>query len=96
MDELEAVAAVIVEELAVEAREVVPAAKLGDDLGADSLDKVELIMALEQRYNIRISDSDAKTLLTVQDVLDYIQKIKAKKAEELRCEMPATLAENAS
>lgn len=87
---------VIAEKLVVEVSEVVPGAKLAEDLGADSLDKVELIMALEQRYGIRIPDADAAMLITVQDVLDYIQKIKAKKAEEARCETPVSLQSNVS
>ncbi len=93
---MEAEIEVIAEKLVVDVSEVVPAAKLDEDLGADSLDKVELIMALEQRYGVRISDADAKKLLTVQDVLNYVQTIKAKKAEEARCETPVSSPTNVS
>ncbi len=93
---MEAEIKVIAEKLVVDVSEVVPAAKLDEDLGADSLDKVELIMALEQRYDVRIPDADAKKLLTVQDVLDYVQQIKAKKAGEARCETPVSSPTNVS
>jgi len=45
-----------------------------DDLGADSLDQVELIMAMEEEFNVSISDEDAEKIATVQDAIDYIQK----------------------
>lgn len=65
---------VIADKLSVEVSEVVPEASFVDDLGADSLDLVELIMAMEESFDIDISDDDAEQLIKVQDVLDYIQK----------------------
>jgi len=64
---------IIVEQLGVNESEVIPEAKFVDDLGADSLDLVELVMALEEEYNIEISDEDAEKILTVGDVIEYIQ-----------------------
>ena len=54
--------------------EVVPEAKFVDDLGADSLDLVELVMALEDEYGIEIPDEDAEKIVTVGDALKYIQE----------------------
>jgi acyl carrier protein len=68
---------VIVEQLAVNEEQVVPAASFIDDLGADSLDIVELIMALEEEYEIEIPDEDAEKILTVKDVTDYVAAKKA-------------------
>jgi acyl carrier protein len=65
---------VIADKLSVEVSEVVPEASFVDDLGADSLDLVELIMAMEESFDIDISDEDAEQLVKVQDVLDYIKK----------------------
>ena len=59
--------------LAVSEDEVIPQAHLIDDLGADSLDVVELIMALEGEYGLEISDEDAEQIRTVQDVTDYVK-----------------------
>jgi acyl carrier protein len=53
---------------------VTPAASFVDDLGADSLDRVELIMALEETFGVEIPDSDAEKISTVQNAVDYIQK----------------------
>jgi acyl carrier protein len=64
---------IIVEQLGVNENEVTPEAKFVDDLGADSLDLVELVMALEEEYNMEISDEDAEKILTVGDVIEYIQ-----------------------
>jgi acyl carrier protein len=65
---------IIVEKLSVEADEVVMAASFVDDLGADSLDLVELIMAMEEAFDMEISDDQAEKLQTVQDAIDYIKK----------------------
>lgn len=69
---------VIVEQLGVDEKEVTPTASFVDDLGADSLDLVELIMSLEEKFSdpakkIEIPDEDAEKLVTVQDVVDYIK-----------------------
>jgi len=65
---------IIVEQLGVNADEVVPAASFIDDLGADSLDTVELVMALEEEFGVEIPDEDAENIKTVQDAVDYINK----------------------
>ena len=64
---------IIVEQLGVSESEVTPEAKFVDDLGADSLDLVELVMALEEEYNMEISDEDAEKILTVGDAIEFIQ-----------------------
>ncbi|MEW6671573.1 MAG: acyl carrier protein [Thermodesulfobacteriota bacterium] len=63
---------IIAEKLSVELEEVVPEASFVDDLGADSLDLVELIMSMEEEFDIDISDEDAEKLVTVKDAIDYI------------------------
>ncbi len=68
---------VIVEQLNVSPEEVKPEARFVEDLGADSLDVVEMIMALEEKFEIEIPDSEAEKIQTVQDVVDYIQKAKS-------------------
>ena len=65
---------IIVDQLGVEAGDVTPASSFVDDLGADSLDRVELIMALEETFGIEIPDEDAEKIVTVQNAVDYIQK----------------------
>lgn len=70
----ERVKQIIVDQLGVEPAEVTPAASFVDDLGADSLDRVELIMALEETFGVEIPDADAEKISTVQDAVDYIQK----------------------
>ncbi len=65
---------VIAEKLGVEIEEVVPDAAFVDDLGADSLDLVELIMSMEEEFDIEISDEDAEELETVKDAIDYINE----------------------
>jgi acyl carrier protein len=65
---------IIVEELAVDPEEVTPNASFIDDLGADSLDVVELIMAFEEEFDIEIPDEDAESIQTVQDAVDYIEE----------------------
>jgi acyl carrier protein len=77
-DIVERVKKIIIEQLDVAAEDVVPAASFVDDLGADSLDQVELIMAMEEEFNVSISDEDAEKIATVQDAIDYIQKALAK------------------
>jgi len=67
---------VIVEQLGANADEVVPTASFVDDLGADSLDTVELVMALEEEFGVEIPDEDAENIKTVQDAIDYINKNK--------------------
>ena len=73
MDVSEKVKSIIVEQLGVEEGEVKEAAKFIDDLGADSLDTVELVMALEEEFNIEISDEDAEKILTVNDAVSYVK-----------------------
>ena len=68
----EKVKKIIAEQLAVSDSEVKPGASFVDDLGADSLDQVELVMALEEEFNIEISDEDAEKIKTVQDTLQYV------------------------
>jgi acyl carrier protein len=63
---------IIAEQLGVKPEEVTPKASFVDDLGADSLDTVELIMALEEEFNIEIPDEDAEKMKTVGDVVKYI------------------------
>lgn len=63
---------IIAEKLGVDMEEVVPEATFVDDLGADSLDLVELIMSMEEEFEIEISDEDAEELLCVKDAIDYI------------------------
>jgi len=70
---LETLKALVVEQLGVDADEVTLEARFTDDLGADSLDLVEMIMALEEEFGIEIPDEDAEKILTVQDALSYIQ-----------------------
>ena len=67
---------IIVEQLSVEKDKVVPNASFVDDLGADSLDLVELIMAMEEGFDIEIPDEDAEKISTVQDAINYVQKLK--------------------
>jgi acyl carrier protein len=79
----ERVKGIIVEQLGVEESEVVPSASFVDDLGADSLDLVELIMSLEEEFSnssqkIEIPDEDAEKILTVQDTIDYIKDLGVK------------------
>ncbi|ATS18225.1 acyl carrier protein [Synechococcus sp. PCC 6717] len=68
----EKVKTIVADQLSVDAEKVVPEASFADDLNADSLDSVELIMALEEAFNIEIPDEEAEKLKTVQDVLDFI------------------------
>ncbi len=70
----ERVKAIIVEQLGVDAEEVTPEASFVDDLGADSLDTVELIMAFEEEFGVEISDDEAEKIRKVKDAVDYIEK----------------------
>jgi acyl carrier protein len=67
---------IIVEQLSVEKDKVVPNASFVDDLGADSLDLVELIMAMEEGFDIEIPDEEAEKITTVQDAIDYVNNLK--------------------
>ena len=64
---------IIVEQLGVDADEVTPEASFTDDLGADSLDIVELVMAFEEEFGIEIPDDDAEKISRVQEAIDYIE-----------------------
>ena len=64
---------IIVEQLGVDEGEVTPTASFIDDLGADSLDIVELVMALEEGFGIEIPDEDAEKISTVKDAINYIE-----------------------
>jgi len=74
---LDRVKKIVVEQLGVDENEVVPAASFVDDLGADSLDLVELVMSLEEEFSttelkVEIPDEDAEKIVTVQNAVDYI------------------------
>jgi acyl carrier protein len=71
---LEKIREIVVDQLGVDADQVTPAANFVDDLGADSLDTVELIMAFEEEFGVEIPDTDAEKIKTVQDVIDYIEE----------------------
>jgi acyl carrier protein len=70
----EKVKSIIVEQLGVKPDQVVPSASFVNDLGADSLDTVELVMALEEEFGIEIPDEEAEKILTVEDAVKYIDK----------------------
>ena len=65
---------IIVEQLGVNPEQVTPAAKFIEDLGADSLDTVELVMAFEEEFNVEVPDEEAEKLQTVGDVVKYIEE----------------------
>jgi acyl carrier protein len=69
----EKVKEIVVEQLGVSADDVTPGAKFVDDLGADSLDLTELIMAMEEEFDIEIDDEQAQQIRTVQDAIDFIK-----------------------
>ncbi|MBW2714525.1 MAG: acyl carrier protein [Deltaproteobacteria bacterium] len=72
------VSAIIVEQLGVTKEEVTPKASFIDDLGADSLDIVEFVMAMEEEFDIEIPDDDAEKIQTIEDVITYVKgKIEA-------------------
>ncbi len=70
----EQVRKIIVEQLDQAPEDVVPEASFIDDLGADSLDLVELVMAMEEHFDVEIPDEDAENIRTVQDAINYIQQ----------------------
>ncbi|NPA33208.1 MAG: acyl carrier protein [Aquificae bacterium] len=70
----ERVKEIIAEQLGVEKEKITPEAKFVEDLGADSLDVVELIMAFEEEFGIEIPDEDAEKIQTVGDVIKYLQE----------------------
>lgn len=68
---------IIVEQLSVDKDKVVSGASFVDDLGADSLDLVELIMAMEEEFDVEIPDEEAEKIATVQDAIDFVNKLEA-------------------
>lgn len=70
----EKVKRIIVDQLGVNEAEVTPEASFIEDLGADSLDTVELVMALEEEFKIEIPDEDAEKIVTVKDAIEYIKQ----------------------
>ena len=70
---LDKVREIIVEQLGVEPDQVKPESNFVDDLGADSLDTVELIMSFEEEFGVEIPDTEAEKIRTVQDVINYIE-----------------------
>ncbi len=68
----EKVKSIIVDQLGVNESEVTPSASFVDDLGADSLDTIELVMAFEEAFSIEIPDEDAEKIKTVKDAMDYV------------------------
>ena len=73
MADMAKITSIIVEQLGVEADKVKPEASFIDDLGADSLDIVELVMAIEEEFDIEVPDEEAEKLKTVQDVASYLE-----------------------
>jgi acyl carrier protein len=78
-DVAERVKKIVVEHLGVEADKVVDSANFIDDLGADSLDTVELVMAFEEEFGVEIPDDQAETIVTVGDAVKYLEKASTKK-----------------
>ena len=72
--DLDRLVEIVAEQLQIDAEQVIPEASFMDDLGADSLDTVELIMALEEELGIEIPDDEAESIRTVQDALNYINQ----------------------
>jgi len=68
---------IIVEQLSVDKEKVVVGASFVDDLGADSLDLVELIMAMEEEFDVEIPDEEAEKIASVQDAIDFVNKLQA-------------------
>jgi acyl carrier protein len=69
----ERVKKIVAEQLGVKEEEITPEASFVDDLGADSLDTVELVMALEEEFELEIPDEDAEKIATIQDAVNYIK-----------------------
>jgi acyl carrier protein len=78
MSVAERVKQIIVEQLGVDENQVEPSASFVDDLGADSLDIVELVMAFEEAFDLDIPDEDAEKITTVKNAIDYIEEKKKK------------------
>ena len=76
----ERVKEIIVEQLGVDPAQVTPEASFVNDLGADSLDTVELVMALEEEFNLEIPDEDAEKITTVGQAIEYIKQNSSKEA----------------
>ena len=74
MDIKEKVTSIIVDQLGVEKETVKPESAFVDDLGADSMDIVELVMAFEDNFSLQVPDQEAENIKTVQDAIDYISK----------------------
>ena len=72
----EQVKKIVVDHLGIDESKVTPESKFIDDLGADSLDSVELVMAFEEKFDIEIPDDAAETILTVQDAINFIENKK--------------------
>ncbi len=72
MNTIDKVKAIIAEQLGLEAAEITAEAKIKDDLGADSLDMVELVMELEEAFGLKIAEEEMQHILTVQDIANYI------------------------
>jgi acyl carrier protein len=77
----ERVKKIVAEQLGVKEEEITPDASFVDDLGADSLDTVELVMALEEEFETEIPDEDAEKIETIKDAVNYINEHKSKDAE---------------
>ena len=74
----ERVREVLADQLGLDENEIKPESKLKDDLGADSLDMVELIMAMEEEFDVEIPDEEAQSIRTVQDAVDYVEQYETK------------------
>ncbi len=73
----EKVTEIIVEQLGVSADQVKPEAKMIEDLGADSLDAVELVMAIEEEFGLEVPDEEAEKLISVSDIIEHVEKAQA-------------------
>jgi len=71
----EKIRGIIAEELGVERDTIEPDSRLADDLGADSLDAVELVMAIEEEFDVEIDDTEATKIKSVQDIIDYLKQV---------------------